>query len=752
MDSTASERDFYRQQASHLGQQVLRLQQELDSARRELRRSRVATSLISRLYWLTDSDVRLAETGSRFLHLVVDTLVVDRAVLFKETGTGEFSAQHTLGFAPVADNLILPAENTPAVLFAEADSPDDPLLANLRQFAGTNPVLWVYEPLSKYALLVANLTEDHHLHRPFTEEDGQTLVTAVEVLADVIGHKRAQQALTESETNYRQLVQNVNSFIVRADPLGNIIFMNQFAERFFGYTTDELRGRNMVGSIVPEVDSEGRDTHALIEDIARQPEKYAYNENENMRCNGERVWGGWTNCSVLDADGQPVEVLCIGTDITEQRTARQELQRSLTETLLLNRVIAAVTSTLDPTSVLEIVCSELAQALEIPMAAFARMNPSGEELTVVAEYCAPGCPSGMGEVIPIAGNELTQRVLKHRCPVVIEDTRHDSRAAESRDLFARRGTHSALIVPLAVQDDVVGTLGLDAIEKRRFAPEEIQLVQNVAAAAAQAWENSQLHVAVQQERENLARRVVERTAELEAANEELARAVRAKDEFLANMSHELRTPLNAVLGLTEAMKEKVYGPLTDRQQRSLSIIESSGRHLLDLINDILDISRIEADRLKLDLRSIQVRALCQSSLDMVIPDANKKHIDLSVQLQGQPTTLTADERRLKQTLVNLLANAVKFTPESGTVGLHVTTNPGKEGTCFTVWDTGIGIAPEDLEIIFQPFVQLDAGLSRHYGGTGLGLTLAQRLVRMHGGEIEVDSELGKGSRFTFTIP
>ena len=319
-------------------------------------------------------------------------------------------------------------------------------------------------------------------------------------------------------------------------------------------------------------------------------------------------------------------------------------------------------------------------------------------------------------------------------------------------MFARRGTASILIVPLVVQGQVVGTLGLDALEQRQFSPEEIALVQSVAAAAAQAWENSQLHAAVQQERQSLAQRVAERTAELLAANEELARAVRLKDEFLANMSHELRTPLNAVLGLSEALQEEVYGPLTQRQKKSLASIERSGRHLLDLINDILDISRIEADRLTLDRRLVTVASLCQSNLDMVKPDAGKKNVDLSIHLDGQMPTLTADERRLRQILVNLLANAIKFTPEGGKVGLDVTSDPGTKTTSFTVWDTGIGIAPEDLERIFQPFVQLDASLSRHYAGTGLGLALATRLARMHGGDVTVESQVNEGSRFTVTIP
>ena len=253
----------------------------------------------------------------------------------------------------------------------------------------------------------------------------------------------------------------------------------------------------------------------------------------------------------------------------------------------------------------------------------------------------------------------------------------------------------------------------------------------------------------------LEQRVEARTQELGLANLDLVRAVRLKDEFLANMSHELRTPLTAILGLSESLQEGTYGPLNERQTQSVHTIESSGQHLLALITDILDLSKIGAGTLDVELGLVTAKSVCQASLRFVEQAARKKHLTLTSQLDEQVSVLRADGRRLKQILVNLLANAVKFTPDGGAVGLEVTACPSPEGgheAHFTVWDTGIGIAPEDIARLFQPFTQLDTGLARRYDGAGLGLALVARLVELHGGRVWVESEPGQGSRFIVAIP
>ncbi len=244
----------------------------------------------------------------------------------------------------------------------------------------------------------------------------------------------------------------------------------------------------------------------------------------------------------------------------------------------------------------------------------------------------------------------------------------------------------------------------------------------------------------------------ERTYQLSIANNELAWAVRAKDEFLANMSHELRTPLHAIMGLTELLQERVYGDLSERQQSTLRYIMESAQHLLNLINDILDLAKIEAGHADIVMDQVAVEQVCQASIRLVKQMAHSKRIIISEYYDDAATTVLADARRLKQILVNLLSNAVKFTAAQGRIGLEVRGDPILQIIHFTVWDTGIGIAADQQEHLFKPFVQIDSTLSRQYAGTGLGLALVWKLVELHGGGITVESKEHKGSRFTVSLP
>jgi signal transduction histidine kinase/DNA-binding response OmpR family regulator len=224
---------------------------------------------------------------------------------------------------------------------------------------------------------------------------------------------------------------------------------------------------------------------------------------------------------------------------------------------------------------------------------------------------------------------------------------------------------------------------------------------------------------------------------------------RAKSEFLATMSHELRTPLNAIIGLSQLLRQEIYGTLNDKQKDYVSCINSSGEHLLALINDILDLSKVEVGKEQLTLKPLDVQQLCEYCLALVREQANTQGLKLTLDIDPQVQIVIADERRCKQMLLNLLSNAVKFTL-SGEVLLRVRKQP--KNISFIVKDTGIGIAPHNLPLLFQPFSQLDSGLNRQFPGTGLGLALTRSLARLHGGDVTVESTLGKGSEFTLTLP
>ena len=251
---------------------------------------------------------------------------------------------------------------------------------------------------------------------------------------------------------------------------------------------------------------------------------------------------------------------------------------------------------------------------------------------------------------------------------------------------------------------------------------------------------------------DLEQRVEERTAELRHANEELERSSRYKDEFLATMSHELRTPLTGILGSADVLAGEKFGQLSARQLRSIKLIQESGLHLLSLINSVLDLSKLEARRLMLELEPMLVRDVCVSSLHIVHAQANAKGQIVTFTCVPDNFRLHADVRRLKQILINLLANAVKFTPANGAIRLDVAADFIQEIVTFCVEDTGVGIADDELANIFKPFYQIHSGLDRQYGGAGLGLALVTRLVDLHGGSVAVASSVGHGSRFTVTLP
>ncbi|NTV65148.1 MAG: GAF domain-containing protein, partial [Oscillochloris sp.] len=360
-------------------------------------------------------------------------------------------------------------------------------------------------------------------------------------------------------------------------------------------------------------------------------------------------------------------------------------------------------------------------------------------------------------------HRITREILETRKSLLIRDTNGYPGWVE---VVGGEEVRSWMGIPIISRGELRGIYAVNKTTPNFFNAESVVLAETLATVAAAAITNAQLYAHAQQElaerrraeaeleaeRTQLARRVEERTVDLITANAELARASRLKDEFLANMSHELRTPLNTILGRAEILREQIYGPMTDQQQHAVSSIDESGRHLLALINDILDLSKIEAGKLDLQIGLVDVPALCQASMRMVAQTALSKGINLSTTFDMAIDQIQADERRLKQILVNLLSNAVKFTLEGGRVNLEVRCDHDRGQIEFVVTDSGIGIAEADIPRLFQPFVQIDAGLSRQHEGTGLGLSLVLRLTEAHGGSVAVTSVLGVGSRFSITLP
>ena len=376
-------------------------------------------------------------------------------------------------------------------------------------------------------------------------------------------------------------------------------------------------------------------------------------------------------------------------------------------------------------------------------------------------------------------------------PRIVTDVMQDPWSVKLQEWTGMKHVKSKIVAPILLRGDsetdswsdttgqtqLWGLLSVHVCSTyRHWQAEEAQLLQQIADQLAIAIQQASLFEQLQQE-------LTERQqaeAQLRQSNHELARATQLKDEFLASMSHELRTPLNAILGMSEGLQDAIFGPVTERQHKSLSLIEKSGKHLLALINDILDLSKIEANKFDLELTQVSIRELCQNSLLFVKELAHKKQIRLTTQIPDylHQIQIEVDDRRCRQVLINLLSNAVKFTPPGGSVTLdiRVVDSGEAEGTplavpttdiddgststarrssrriVFSAIDTGIGIAPENIEKLFQSFVQIDSSLSRQYAGTGLGLALVKRIVELHGGTVSAQSELDRGSCFSVSLP
>ncbi|MCX8043003.1 MAG: ATP-binding protein [Desulfobacterota bacterium] len=395
-------------------------------------------------------------------------------------------------------------------------------------------------------------------------------------------NKRRQRSMkitiNEIQKKYLEVVENVNCIVLRWTPDGLITFINRYGREFFGYAEEELIGKHVVGTIVPEKETTGRDLRLLLQDVCRHPERYEHNTNQNMCKSGKLVWVEWVNKLVYDERTKKPELLSLGIDISKRVQAEEEL-RQLNETL--------------------------------------------------------------------------------------------------------------------------------------------------------------------------ERRIAERTAELQAALEKAQSADRLKSAFLATMSHELRTPLNSIIGFTGILLQGLAGPLNEEQTKQLGMIRDSARHLLDLINDILDISKIEAGQLEVAAEAFDVRRMIEEVLEAVMQQAAKKGLTIGAAIAHDVSEMVSDRRRVKQILLNLASNAVKFT-QHGEVRLECKTQG--DTITFSVHDTGIGIRQDDMDNLFKPFQQIDTGLTRAYEGTGLGLSICKRLVERLGGSISVQSVYGKGSTFTCMLP
>ena len=418
---------------------------------------------------------------------------------------------------------------------------------------------------------------------------------------------------------------------------------------------------------------------------------------------------------------------------TELEARTMQLTKSVGELKALGEVGHAVSSTLDLETVLSTIVSRAVQLAGMDGGSIWEYDEEREEFHVRATDRLPHELVEAHRATPIRkGEGALGRLAMTREPVEIHDIALEAGyPTHLREILIRSGYRSVLAVPLLREDHLLGALAVNRSGPGEFDAEVVALLKTFATQSALAIQNARLY-----------REIEDKSRELEAAS-------RHKSEFLANMSHELRTPLNAIIGFSEVLSERMFGEINEKQAEYIGDILQSGQHLLSLINDILDLSKIEAGRMELELGNFDLPSVIESTLTLVRERAVRRGITLGRVIDERLGAICADERKVKQVLLNLLSNALKFTPEGGKIDVRAAVLDGAAE--ISVADTGVGIAPEDQETVFEEFRQVGTAYKK-VEGTGLGLAISRKFIELHGGRIWVKSTVGIGSTFSFTLP
>jgi signal transduction histidine kinase len=491
----------------------------------------------------------------------------------------------------------------------------------------------------------------------------------------------------------------------------------------------------------------------IVPDTRQDEDCWLWRERRIQSClavpirQGEQVIGAIDVVSAqLNAFGEldrdALETL--GTQIgiaLENARLYDQIQRRLLEQGVVHQIGQDLTAILDFRALCETIVQRMNRALRASGCAVAIYEPQHATVRIEADHRlpedhqAPNSPLLTGAYLALDDHPALAGAIRARQPVTVY--RADPRASpEAQTLLEELGNHSQLVVPMVVGERVLGAVDwTDRTPGRVFTPEDIQLARTLVAQAAVAVDNALLF-----------RELEERAAQLAEAN-------RLRSQFLAVISHELRTPMNSIIGFSETLMEGLYGDLNERQSSRLDRIRQNGYQLLALIDDLLDLSKIDAGRMQLDLGAVSAHESLLTVAQTLGARATEKGLALSIQVDDDLPRVKADPQRLGQIIANLLSNAIKFTREGGiTVTCETVNRQGRRYVQTRVADTGIGISHADQDYIFDEFRQVDSSSTRAYGGTGMGLAITRRLVELMGGTIWVESEPGKGSVFTFTLP
>jgi signal transduction histidine kinase len=465
---------------------------------------------------------------------------------------------------------------------------------------------------------------------------------------------------------------------------------------------------------------------------------------EVLRAGAARIGGGDLRQRISINTGDELELLAnqfnemasrlqdSHTNLEAQVEIRtRALEQSVLELRALGEVSQAVNSTLNLENVLATIVAKAVQLSSAAGGSIYVYDEARQQFELRATYGMASPPVAMQRAHELnLADRYVGLVLTRHEPVQIPDIL-DEPASLAKDLILGAGYRAILALPLLWQDGIAGLLVVRRQEPGEFSKTTVDLLKTFAAQSVLAIQNASLFSALH-----------EKSLQVETGS-------RHKSQFVANMSHELRTPLNAILGYTELVLDGIYGEIPERMKEVMERVQVNGSHLLGLINDVLDLAKMEAGQLHLDMAEYAMKDVAQGALDALEPLAREKRLDMRGEIASDLPTGWGDERRLAQVLMNLVGNAIKFT-DAGEVSVRATMADGS--LLVAVRDTGPGISAADQEKIFDEFHQADSSSARRKGGTGLGLSIAKRIIELHGGSIWVESAPGAGSTFSFTLP
>ncbi len=566
---------------------------------------------------------------------------------------------------------------------------------------------------------------------------------------------RAQEQAYQSRMELQSVLDNSPALIYMKDDAGRYLFVNRGWTELFQTSLSDARGKTDF-ELFPE--SAARQFVANDQVVIASGGAQEFEERSQL-ADGVHSYNS-IKVALKDATGRVYALCGISTDITERKAKEESLRQVYRALRVLSQCNSAVVHATDEQELLDEVCRVAVGPAGYLLAWVGHAEHDVARTVRPVAFAGPA--EGFLDRIHVSwadnkyGRGSIGPAIRTGKPVVVRRLRDQPSFDVWRDALSSRNFQSVLSVPLREGDSVWGALAIYAAESDAFDSSEVELIvelgENLAhgiASLRARKERGEAMAALMRAQLELEERVRQRTAELEKAKHAAESADRLKSAFLATMSHELRTPLNSIIGFTGIIAQGLAGPLNDEQKKQLGMVQNSARHLLALINDVLDISKIEAGQLVIQAAPFSMPETVAKAVSLVSPLAEKKGICLRTEMSSEVNDLVGDQRRTEQILLNLLGNAVKFT-DRGEVSIRCVREA--EWVVTAIRDTGVGIHPRHHEAIFEPFRQVDSGLARKHEGTGLGLSICKRLLERLGGSIFVESAPGQGSTFTFRLP